>query len=367
MSASARVALKAALVTVLMNLLVMLALLGLVIVFPPALLDVYKWATAKPDPRAALPNYQGVDWAAKHFEEFASMRTSYHDFIGWRRTTFAGQTIHIDKSGYRRHPGSPEPQNADTWVFGGSTVWGPGVSDAMTIPAYVQQFSQAPTFNFGESAYTAHQSYNLLIKHYLAGGRPRHVVFYDGANEVVIKCRAELGYYSAAQEVTIRERLQGVSYGASLAAEVFAPTLQTLRRFAELRSRRAATPGAEPYDCHSNQLKRQRIAAALVLDWRLARELIERHGGQFLAVLQPVSHTGQPNMQHLPAVPKDQLLRQQYDAVYAEIKRQLAAEKLAYVDLTRAFDGDRLLYIDFAHVAPPGNEIVGRLIAQRLQ
>lgn len=359
--------LKTALTTVFMNLLVLLALVCLVIVGPPAVLDLYKLATARPDARAALPNYKGITWAGKHFAEFAAMRTTYHDFIGWRRQAYAGETITIDANGYRRHAGSPEPEQAQTWVFGGSTVWGPGVADAMTIPAYVQQFSKTPTFNFGESAYTAHQSYNLLIKQYLGGGRPKRVVFYDGANEVVIKCRAELTYFSAAQEVAIRERMHGLSQGSSLSAEVFAPALQAVRRFAEQRSRAASSGSLEAFDCHTDALKRQRIAAALVMDWRMARDLVERNGGQFLAVLQPVSYTGQPNLQHLPAVHQDGLLKQQYDAVYAEIVKQLATEKLPYADLTRAFDGPSLLYIDFAHVAPPGNEIIGRRIAELLQ
>jgi hypothetical protein len=359
--------LKAMLRIVLVNLAVLVVLVAMIIVLPPALLDVYKHATAKPDARALLPNYTSLPWAAKHFTEFSAMRTTYHDFIGWRRTAYAGETITIDHNGYRRHPQSPEPEQADIWVFGGSTVWAPGVIDAMTIPAYVQQFAAMPTFNFGESAYTAHQSYNLLIKNYLSGGRPKRVVFYDGANEVVIKCRTELTYFSAAQEVTIRERLQGVSHGASLAAEVFAPALQAVRRFADMRGRPASAGSAEPFDCHSNEVKRKRIAAGLVLDWRLARDLVEQHGGRFLAVLQPVSYTGQPYLDHLGAVRKDGQLKKQYDALYSEIARQLADEKFPYADLTRAFDGETPLYIDFAHVSPAGNEIIGRQIADLLK
>jgi hypothetical protein len=351
----------------LVNLALVLVLLALLIVLPPALLDLYKLATARPDARALLPNYKDVAWAPKHFAEFSAMRTNYHDFIGWRRTAFAGETISIDPQGYRRHPQSPEPENAEAWVFGGSTVWGPGVADAMTIPAYVQQFANLPTFNFGESAYTAHQSYNLLIKNYLSGGRPKQVVFYDGANEVVIKCRSELGYFSAAQEVNIRERLQGISHGASLAAEVFAPTLLALRRVTNTNGRSASAGSPEPFDCHTNALKRQRIAAALLLDWRLSRDLVEQHGGRFVAVLQPVSYTGQPYLNHLDSVGKDTLLRQQYDVVYAEIARQLADAKFPYADFTRAFDVNSALYIDFAHVSPPGNQIIGKRIAELLK
>lgn len=360
-------ALKTGLWVVLVNLVLVLVLVALIILLPPALLDVYKQATARPDSRALLPNYKGVPWAATHFTEFGMMRTTYHDYIGWRRIAFSGQTITIDNNGYRRHPQSPEPEQAEVWLFGGSTVWGPGVADAMTIPAYVQQASTLSTFNFGESAYTAHQSYNLLIKNYLSGGRPKHVVFYDGANEVVIKCRAELTFFSAAQEVTIRERLQGVSHGASLAAEVFAPALQALRRFSDLRGRAASAGTPELFDCHTNEIKRQRIAAALVLDWQLARQLVESRGGRFLAVLQPVAYTGQPALEHLQAVRGDTLLRAQYDAVYAEIVKQLDEAAVPYADLRAALDSTHPLYIDFAHVSPQGNQVLGQRIAELLR
>jgi len=358
---------KVGLRTALVNLAVLLVLLGLIILTPPAILDGYKAATARPDARAALPNYQGMAWAGKHFEEFNAQRTIYADFIGWRRAPFAGDTITVDSQGYRRHQGSGEPEGAAVWIFGGSTVWGPGVRDEMTLPATIQASSGRPTFNFGESAYTAHQSYNLLIKRYLAGGRPQQVVFYDGANEVVIKCRAELGFFSAAQEVTIRERLRGVSDGASMTLEVFWPALQALRRLSQKLAGPTTADSPATFDCHTNELKRQRIAAALVLDWQLARQLVESRGGRFLAVLQPVAFTGQPALGHLPGVRSDALLRAQYDAVYGEIIKQLSDAAVPYADLRTALDSNGPLYIDFAHVSPPGNQIVGQRIADLLK
>ena len=168
------------------NALVLALLLALLAVLPPAAVDLYKLVRGGvADPRARLPIYDQLDWAAQHFEEFAALRTRYQDFIGWRRQPFAGTTITIDEAGYRRHPGGAGMNESEVWVFGGSAVWGPGVTDAGTIPARLQALSARPSFNFGEAAYTAHQSYNLLMKAYLLGGRPRQVVFYDGVNEVV--------------------------------------------------------------------------------------------------------------------------------------------------------------------------------------
>lgn len=353
--------------TVLLNVLVLLALLAVLLLAPPVVYDLYRhaepFAAWRPsDPRATLPNYRGIEWAAVHFEEFARMRTRYHDFIGWRRMPFQGRTITIDGDGYRRHPSGVAREDAAIWVFGGSTIWGPGVDDASTIPARLQARSGRTSFNFGESGYTAHQSYNLLIKNYLLGGRPRHVVFYDGANEVVNKCRAELGFFSAAQEQVIRARLAS----ESMTWDAVAPAIDVLGRM--IRRLWSAPPEAAAggYDCHVNEAKRRLIAANLVLDWQLARQLVESRGGTFLPVLQPVAFVGTPNLSHLPAVRGDAPLRAQYDALYPEIVRQLDAAGIRYLDLTRSFDGDELLYIDFVHVAPRGNDRIAQQIAARL-
>ena len=357
---------------VLVNILVLCGLLAALALLPPAAVDLYKMvrslgSSGASDPRALLPNYQDKDWARRHFEEFASLRTSYQDFIGWRRAPFAGMTITIDADGYRRH-GNQRPFDASgIWVFGGSTVWGPGVGDDGTIPARLQALSSRSTFNFGEAAYTAHQSYNLLMKIYLLGGRPGHVVFYDGVNEVVHKCRAELSFYSTAQEAVIRERLTGVQGGPSLLVDVFAPTLAVFRMLGKKLAGPASATGSELFDCHSNEAKRKRIAAALVMDWTLAKSLVEKHGGKFLPVLQPVAHLGAPNLRYLDSVKNDALLHSQYEAVYAEIVSQLRQAGLEYVDLTRIHDGEQILYIDFCHVSSEGNERVAARIAAMLQ
>lgn len=348
--------------TLLLNLWVFILLLAALVLLPPLVFDGVQWARVSfgaGDPRATLPNYQGVPWAREHFREFAKISTSYQDFIGWRRDAFEGQTIHVDTEGYRRHPGSPARDKAAVWVFGGSTVWGPGSDDAGTLPGQLQAVSGQASFNLGESAYTAHQSLNLLMKAYLQGGRPRHVVFYDGANEVVIKCRAELGFYSTSHEATIRARM----HGASLSPQLISPSMELLGR--GLRSLSGARED-KGYDCHDNEAKRKLIAANLVMDWQLARELVERNGGHFVAVLQPVSFTGAPRLDYLPDVVAAKALRLQYEAVYPEIRKQLAEAGIRYLDLSRVLDGQEPLYIDFAHVSPRGNELIARAIAPQL-
>lgn len=344
--------------TLLINLAVLLGLLLALLLVPPLVFDAYQWAARHgvQDPRGDLPMYKEIPWAKQHFKEFAQVSTVYYDFVGWRRAPFEGQTIHIDAEGFRWHPDRAPRDQSEVWFFGGSTAWGPGADDASTIPARLQVHSGLKTFNFGESAYTAHQSLNLLVKGYLQGGKPKHVVFYDGANEVVIKCRSELGFYSTSQETLLRERTRSTQ----LSAQLLGPARELLGR--GLRGIAAKRAGNAGYDCHSNAEKRERIAAALVLDWQMARHLVESHGGRFIGILQPVSFTGKPQLDHLPDLRSAQALRQQYDSVYAEIRRQLRAAGMAYVDLTAALDGCPPRYIDFAHLSPQGNDHIAQRI-----
>lgn len=344
--------------TVFINLVVLLGLLLALLILPLLVFDAYQaWRRQHvPDPRGALALYHDIPWAKQHFREFARLTTKYQDYIGWRREPFAGETLNIDAEGFRMHPGRLAREQSTLWFFGGSTTWGPGADDASTLPALVQAHGGLSTFNFGESAYTAHQSLNLLAKSYVQGGTPRLVVFYDGANEVAIKCRVELGFFSTFQEALLRERTQS----QALSAQLLSPARELLGRI--LHGAAAQRQGDMGYDCHRNVEKRERIARALVLDWQMARQLAESRGGRFLAVLQPVAFTGKPQLAHLPDVLANKALREQYDAVYPLIRQHLHAAGVPYLDLADALDGREAFYIDFAHLAPKGNDRMARRI-----
>lgn len=350
------------------NIGVLLGLLALIALVPPLLADLgsglhhayKKILPATASRKSVLPAYEKYDWSGKHFAEFSALQTTYYDYIGWRRAPFSGETITIDGQGYRQH-GKTEGLQAATWFFGGSTMWGTGVIDSMTIPAFFAADSGLSSFNFGETAYTAHQSLNLLMKAYLSGGKPQHVVFYDGVNDVAHKCRYELNYYSSAREQQIREKLKPAGFAGSSFMSVLSPSIEILSK-----PFRKHVDKSKLFDCDTNAEKARLVAAALVQDWELAQTLVEAHGGEFTPVLQPVAHIGSPNLKHLPEVAADQALRRQYQAVYAEVKRQLKTKNLRYLDGSALFDGSEPLYIDFCHVGPEGNKKVANEIRRFL-
>lgn len=336
--------------TVFINIAVGMAMLGSVLLLG-ALVQDAKGLLPKWDSRAQLAVYADVPWADQHFREFRAQETGYADFIGWRRKPFNGQTITVNENGYRIAPGqSEDPSTAPIHVFGGSTVWGTGSDNASTFPAQLAILMSNATFNFGESGYTSHQSLNLLLKNYAAGLRPRIVIFYDGVNDVSLKCRSEISYFATSEEHKLK----------NLTAE------SRLWRLVTVGFGLAGYTGSEdPFDCDTNPQKARQVADTLVMDWITAKLVTESHGGKFISILQPVSFIGSPKLDHLPKV--NERLKQQYEAMYPLIRERLLAAGVEYHDLTDLFDVQQPVYIDFCHVTPIGNGLIAARVAQLLK
>lgn len=360
------------------NVLVFLGLLSGVAFIPPAIVDAYRLFRSQfispPEPRSELPNYADSPWAERHFREFARLRSQYYDYIVWRREPFDGETIHVDTRGYRRHAANP---NADfpvssAWFFGGSTMWGYGVRDSETIPAFVQKASGIRSFNFGEAGYVAHQSLNLLMKAYLEGGRPKYVIFYDGVNEVSHKCMKGQSVFSTFFETPIKKYVADGSRQDtdSLFLNVFSPTIKTIQlavaRFTGTRADNNGFSDPQLYECGQNTEKARAIAAALLQDWTTAKTIVESNGGKFVPVLQPVAYIGRPNLTYLDAVQKNDGMRIEYQLVYAEIRKQLKEQNFRYLDFSEVLDGAPVYYIDQCHVSPNANKVIAERIAALL-
>ncbi len=91
------------------------------------------------------------------------------------------------KSGFRVTTGQPENTEHQVHVFGGSTIWGSGSSDAFTIPSLIQRFINERGLdwrvqNYGFITFTSHQQLERLKRTQIARGDL--VIFYDGGNDI---------------------------------------------------------------------------------------------------------------------------------------------------------------------------------------
>lgn len=314
--------------------------------------------------KANLPNYVNVPWAKALSREQSELWVDYMSFIGWRTRPFTGETVNVDPVTQIRF--TPEPQqplvsDKKVFFFGGSTMWGRGSNDAGTIPSQFQKYTRIKAINYGEGAWIAHQSLNQLIKLYIAGERPDIVVFYDGVNEVHQQCRSEHPYFSAAYEPKIREllNLKEDEWAYYLRPLVFAAN--QIAHDIGLIDKHAKK---HQYNCDVDVKKADLISTQLVVDWKIAKQIVESYGGKFYSFLQPVAYTSKTRLDHI-ADDLDKVLGDQYLLLYPLIRQKMKAEGIG-VDLSRAFDRDEYIFIDYCHVSPNGNDLVAKAIADQI-
>lgn len=296
-------------------------------------------------------------WVPRHREESRRLGTVYKSFVVWRREAFAGETIHVEGRYLQRRTVNIAPAGARTaWFFGGSTMWGNGVDDGNTIPSLFARASGWHAENFADSGYIAHQGLQQLIQLLQDGHRPDLVIFYDGINDTLFKCRSELGPHSHERERQIATVLETSANPHSF-AHYFAPFAKLAQNVRREAGRAVA---AEEFDCHADPAKAEAVAENLLADWRFARHLVELHGGRFLAFLQPVSFFSRTPLDYLK-LPRN--FEPQYRAVYPILRAKLARSG-EFQDLVAVLDGDEPVYTDFCHLAPRGNRIVAERMAQ---
>jgi lysophospholipase L1-like esterase len=282
----------------------------------------------------------------------------YHSFIGWRHLPTALPDVHVDAGPYpqRRTIGGGTSVNQKAYFFGGSTMWGLGVADRDTIPSQFAESTGVRSENYGEIGYTAHQGLVLLLQLLQAGHRPDLVVFYDGVNDVSVKCHRELTPQSHGRERDINSLLEGRDHPSS-----FHYHLRGAMRLAERIRGETSKATGDTYDCDRFAGKAEAIAANLVQDWQFAKLLVEAFGGRFVGILQPVAFVGRPKLDGLVLNPG---LGRQFGILYPLIQQKVSG--LPYIhDLTDAFDGETRFYTDYNHVTSAGNKLVAEHMATK--
>lgn len=343
------------------NIFITFSLIGMVLLTPPIINMSYQIIKGvNTDSRSKLQIYDSYDWADTHFEEFNGLLTTYYDYIIWRRDDYKGSTINI-KNGLRKTINSPRsnPSISQTWFFGGSTTWGTGVNDAFTYPSLFAQNTNDFVINFGEAGYIARQSLaylqSYLIQNKLKDMSGVKVVFYEGINDIILRCRAEVTKLSTPREVQIQSNV--THHFQSLG---FRRTFGQLENFVKKLNTKFLI--GELYRCDSDRNRAKEIANSLVDTLEIASELIESRGGKFFAILQPVSfiENADTNYLNLNLNGPEAL---QFKTVYPLIKEAAASRNINFIDLTDIYNDCNNCYIDFSHVGPQGHQIlVSKLI-----
>lgn len=337
--------------------LLVLALLATLNLLAALTLDVKKLYTSLVlpfDPRAELPSYPDKGRARQILGEFQQLETRYVPFVEWRRAEYHGQTTNVGADGDRVTPPATGEPVGTVRFFGGSAMWGTGVADDETIPAFFQQ--REPEFrvvNHGESGFSTRQDLALLVNLVNQHQPMGLVVFYDGNNDADNSCRPEVeinGHVHA-------RKMESLLKPASLVwNDLTGPLLELLSGKATRRLLQG--PGPYANRCEQSPEYVEKIAATMVRNWQLARAAAREGGAEFVAVLQPVASIGTPRVDHLD--PKDHAQDSVQNLVYPFVRRLLTeADADWFHDFTDTFDGEtEYTYIDNCHVTAGGTRKV---------
>ena len=284
---------------------------------------------------------------------------------------------HVNISGiYNSRTSLGQQIENSIWFFGGSTMWGTGVSDKGTIPSNYHIISKNSVFNFGVGGYNSRHSLNQLITVLGDDYKPSDVVFYDGYNEILGGCRRENKFIPThSREKRINDALLNNKKG------FFSMTKTYFLKIAEILVEPFTLLTAEDkksknlklgYDCNINEEKALKVAKNLVNNWYAAYLITKNENINFFAVLHPTIFSSDANYEFFTEEWKNRvkLLRPQFDVVYPLMKKALSKKceednsfcKVIH-DGTNWIPPNSKVFIDDVHLNSEGNLI----IAERLK
>lgn len=304
--------------------------------------------------------------------EFYQLETEYKPYLVWSRKPFEGRTTNINTEGDRETKCAScqvHDSSLVTRFFGGSTMWGTGVDDNGTIPAFYNQINPTEvTYNHGESGFVSRQNLARLVNLINQDASIDKVVFYEGFNDILTLCRKEVDYNSHDRAIQINGFIETAKHSRS-AVQITKSFLHLifLRYTAQLIAKRQNQDASgfkdEHYKCCTDPTSIQKVVRTMVENWSLAQSMCKARNIDFHAFLQPAAYVGQPLFDS-----RYQNIREDcIPDIYADICRQVVEEletQSWFHDLTSVLDGQGPFYIDGCHISDPGNKLVAEAIDQ---
>lgn len=325
------------------------------------------------DKRAYLPVYDGFPDKERLWKEH-SWKTHFEPYIHWRRGKTESTYVNIDENGVRRTVKSPERGARKVFVFGGSTIWGTGSPDEMTIPSYLQEFlgHGFDVYNYGETGYVTTQELNLLLQLLADGDVPDVVVFYDGNND------GYAGAYSPAvprDPQNLRERHKAKAKAEGMGD--VAAFLLSLYQDSNYRRLVGWLKNGESGSGWDQRVKGKEFELSRrVLDYYLAnvrqvKALGREYGFKTFFFWQPHLFSGERK-----ALPYEREFIQNASQVFVASQRQVYLEAKKRLTGREGenifFLGDVVnetplpVYLDWSHTGPQANELLAREIHRRM-
>ena len=297
-------------------------------------------------------------------EHEAARDTQWQPFVYFRRKPYAGTLIHVDAHGFRAtvNPTHSEDQRS-VWLFGGSTVWGTGVSDAHTLASELARAASVQVLNFGETGYVSAQSQLAFMASLRCTDavRPDFAVFVDGVNDVYAALQS--GVAGTPQNESNRT----AEFNVTRSADAFAAAL--LERLDGIRLLERRVRGVEP-EREINTLAYQ-VARNYLAVVSQTRAMAAAEGIQVRFVWQPsVFDKAQPTDEERGVIGSSLARHRDLQLATTRVLKNLLqnAPDADVLLLDTIFDASSApIFIDFAHTGLVGNALMAGRLAQELQ
>ena len=301
-----------------------------------------------------------------------SLRWQYYPFVEYKETPRSGKYVSVSSENTRCNSnGNNQCEIANgkgvIWIFGGSTVFGYGVKNDETIPAYINKiFPDYTVVNMGHGSYYS-TSERILFNEKLSEGLvPEIAVFVDGLNDF---------YYFNIPNISgaskkIRKYLNRTSSGINLDFKFLNKSYFWMYLHSSLKPKLKKII-SDPEGNGSSSLAQPDSILLKVIDRLrfnfLARQSIgDINGVKVLNVLQPVPGYG---IGHKTSKVPTHLLRLEGHVNSARGYQLIEEEKfnlsVSYLDLS-SLSIDEPMYIDTVHYSPEFNKQIAERISDMI-
>jgi len=321
------------------------------------------------DYRVNGPNYKNKDFARRHFRDLKRVKELYFPYTIWKNRPLTTDTINIDETFKRKTFFSKDcsPDCKKIFVFGGSTLFGEGVSDERTIPSYLAKIisGKIKTLNFevrnyGNRGYQSTQELIRLIMLLERGMVPDLVVFYDGVNDIITSVYNPgiAGYHQKYD--FIEQKFNTNSFSSLLMSSKFVELLHLINERFLKRSSKESIADLD------NLIKRG--VDSYITNLKIVDGLSKRYSFDYYAFLQPTLVTSEKKMTSYEKTYYDESanLQKIYKQSYERINR-IDMTNYSFENLSMVFKNVKEnIFIDFAHSGDNGNFMVANDIFHKL-
>ncbi len=334
------------------------------------------WLSQQRDERTARidPYYKNHAWGADYLHDVGSaLRVAYKPYVIWKTKPYQGKTINVDQDGHRLTPGAMCGKDSyNVLMFGGSTVWGDGVPDWGTVPAYVQSQLSARrkepvcVRNFGQPGWVSTQGVIELLRQLQTGKIPNLVIFYDGVNDIGVASDEGAAGGHESISLVARKLQRDVDSYPLIQAIVQTNSFRLFERFVPTLSRLREWPGYYLKSTYDPEVFAGAITQTYLTNCRAIKALARDFGFVYAFFWQPTLGYG-----NKPLTAEEKQLLQEPEVDGAETNELFKAVYPKVQELTRSHDrlfyiadifahSPERIYLNDAHLTHTGNEIVAR-------